>query len=118
MKFINGTKLDDRIIRTDLDPGFREGRQFGRGKSGGQVKRSLDCRCETIIGTNLTLIEVAGDSLRRKTKENHSPNNPNKYNSYLFPVLTLTVADHLEFLFLFYYELSPIFLYFSLSSVP
>ena len=37
MKFINRTKLDERIIRTDLDPGFRENRQYGRGKSGGQV---------------------------------------------------------------------------------
>ena len=53
MKYIGGTKLDERIIRTDLDPGFQEGRQFGydfnqaledmsnsfrRGKSGGQVR--------------------------------------------------------------------------------
>jgi len=36
MKYIGGTKLDERIIRTDLDPGFEEGRQYGRGKSGGQ----------------------------------------------------------------------------------
>ncbi|KAI9861710.1 MAG: nuclear cap binding complex subunit [Vezdaea acicularis] len=38
MKYIGGTKLDERIIRTDLDPGFKEGRQYGRGKSGGQVR--------------------------------------------------------------------------------
>lgn len=38
MKYINGTRLDERIIRTDLDPGFKEGRQFGRGRSGGQVR--------------------------------------------------------------------------------
>ena len=38
MKYIGGTKLDERVIRTDLDPGFQEGRQFGRGKSGGQVR--------------------------------------------------------------------------------
>ncbi|CAG8442203.1 24165_t:CDS:2 [Gigaspora rosea] len=38
MKYINSTKLDERIIRTDLDPGYREGRQFGRGRSGGQVR--------------------------------------------------------------------------------
>lgn len=38
MKYINGTKLDERIIRCDLDPGFKEGRQFGRGRSGGQVR--------------------------------------------------------------------------------
>jgi nuclear cap-binding protein subunit 2 len=35
---MNGIKLDDRAIRADLDVGFSEGRQFGRGKSGGQVR--------------------------------------------------------------------------------
>lgn len=38
IKYINGTKLDDRQIRTDIDPGFKEGRQYGRGQSGGQVR--------------------------------------------------------------------------------
>ena len=38
MKYIGGTKLDERLIRTDLDEGFAEGRQYGRGKSGGQVR--------------------------------------------------------------------------------
>lgn len=38
MRYISGTKLDERVIRCDLDPGFAEGRQFGRGKSGGQVR--------------------------------------------------------------------------------
>ena len=38
MRYVNGTRLDDRIIRTDWDTGFIEGRQFGRGKTGGQVR--------------------------------------------------------------------------------
>ncbi|XP_075236038.1 cap binding protein 20 isoform X2 [Lycorma delicatula] len=38
MRYINGTRLDDRIVRTDWDAGFVEGRQYGRGKSGGQVR--------------------------------------------------------------------------------
>ena len=37
MRYINGTRLDDRVVRTDWDAGFEEGRQFGRGKTGGQV---------------------------------------------------------------------------------
>jgi nuclear cap-binding protein subunit 2 len=37
MRYINSTRLDDRVIRTDWDAGFIEGRQYGRGKSGGQV---------------------------------------------------------------------------------
>jgi RNA recognition motif-containing protein len=38
MRYISGTKVDERVIRCDLDPGYKEGRQFGRGKSGGQVR--------------------------------------------------------------------------------
>lgn len=36
-RYIDGTKLDERFLRVDLDPGFKDGRQFGRGRSGGQV---------------------------------------------------------------------------------
>jgi hypothetical protein len=44
MRYVNGTRLDDRIIRTDWDAGFIEGRQYGRGKHGGQVsgKKNLN----------------------------------------------------------------------------
>ncbi|KAI1286922.1 Nuclear cap-binding protein subunit 2 [Halotydeus destructor] len=38
MRYVNGTRLDDRVIRTDWDTGFLDGRQYGRGKSGGQVR--------------------------------------------------------------------------------
>uniref|UniRef100_A0A182MVK5 Nuclear cap-binding protein subunit 2 n=1 Tax=Anopheles culicifacies TaxID=139723 RepID=A0A182MVK5_9DIPT len=38
MRYINGTRLDDRIVRVDWDAGFIEGRQYGRGKTGGQVR--------------------------------------------------------------------------------
>lgn len=37
VKYINGSMMDGRSIRVDHDWGFVEGRQFGRGKSGGQV---------------------------------------------------------------------------------
>jgi hypothetical protein len=40
IRFVNGTRLDDRIVRTDWDAGFIEGRQYGRGKTGGQVSQS------------------------------------------------------------------------------
>lgn len=39
MRYVNGTRLDDRIVRTDWDAGFIEGRQYGRGKTGGQVNK-------------------------------------------------------------------------------
>jgi len=35
---ISGTILDDRQIRVELDFGYKIGRHFGRGKSGGQVR--------------------------------------------------------------------------------
>lgn len=41
-RYINGTALDDRIIRTDWDSGFEEGRQYGLGKSGGQVREKTN----------------------------------------------------------------------------
>jgi nuclear cap-binding protein subunit 2 len=39
VRYISGTKLDDRFIRVDLDHGFTPDRQFGRGKSGGMSFR-------------------------------------------------------------------------------
>ncbi|KAL6492786.1 Nuclear cap-binding protein subunit 2 [Orobanche gracilis] len=39
VKYISGTILDDRPIRVDFDWGFQEGRQWGRGRSGGQFIR-------------------------------------------------------------------------------
>jgi len=38
VKYINGTTLDDQAIRVDFDWGFQEGRQFGRGITGAQVR--------------------------------------------------------------------------------
>jgi nuclear cap-binding protein subunit 2 len=38
VKYVSGTLLDDRPIRVDFDWGFKDGRQFGRGRSGGQVR--------------------------------------------------------------------------------
>lgn len=38
VKYISGSILDDRPIRADFDWGFEEGRQWGRGRSGGQVR--------------------------------------------------------------------------------
>lgn len=38
VKYINGSMVDERVIRADLDTGFRDSRQYGRGRSGGQVR--------------------------------------------------------------------------------
>ena len=38
VKYISGTIMDDRPVRVDFDWGFKDGRQYGRGRSGGQVQ--------------------------------------------------------------------------------
>lgn len=56
--YITGTKLDSRYIRVDIDWGFQAGREFGRGKSGGQVRDDPTistvpdtlCRVGTLVG--------------------------------------------------------------------
>ena len=53
MRYVNGTRLDDRIIRTDWDAGFKEGRQYGRGKTGGQVRSlryAISLVCTRLVG--------------------------------------------------------------------
>lgn len=36
--YLNGLILDGSVIRIEVDKGFREGRQFGRAATGGQVR--------------------------------------------------------------------------------
>jgi len=38
ISLLTGTKLDGKVIRVELDAGFKPGRQYGRGTSGGQVR--------------------------------------------------------------------------------
>lgn len=69
VRYINGTRLDDRIIRTDWDAGFIEGRQYGRGKHGGQASPLLLARrlgslvyssCgKVILSSNIEVILLA-----------------------------------------------------------
>ena len=62
MRYVSGTKLDDRIIRTDWDMGFEEGRQFGRGKSGGQVCVHVcvcvQCVCVFVFRCAMTIGQI------------------------------------------------------------
>ena len=38
VSLLSGTMLDNRVIRVELDFGFKNGRHFGRGQGGGQVR--------------------------------------------------------------------------------
>jgi hypothetical protein len=72
MRYISGTKLDERIIRCDLDPGYKEGRQFGRGKSGGQV--SVDWDVTEVTGQEGgVLIEVGRGRYEMNTEMTTMP---------------------------------------------
>ena len=53
-RYINGMTLDDRPVRADYDWGFKEGRQFGRGRSGGQVSSFEGCKsCDDLTGNEV-----------------------------------------------------------------
>lgn len=50
LRYVNGTRLDERIVRCDWDAGFVEGRQYGRGRSGGQViYYAISCSRKSIV---------------------------------------------------------------------
>ena len=53
LRYVSGTKLDERIVRCDMDLGYTDGRQFGRGKSGGQV--GPHCRRCVSVGADILL---------------------------------------------------------------
>ena len=66
LRYLSGTKLDERVIRCDIDPGYQEGRQFGRGKSGGQVRDEFRQEYDSGRGMSPWLdtahvVQVAGD---------------------------------------------------------
>lgn len=41
LKYLSDTVCDDRLIRCDADGGFIQGRQYGRGRSGGQIRDEM-----------------------------------------------------------------------------
>ena len=51
VSLLSSTKLDGRVIRVELDAGFQPGRQYGRGRKGGQVR---DDRKPTAASTTTT----------------------------------------------------------------
>jgi nuclear cap-binding protein subunit 2 len=38
IQYCSGSKLDGSVVRVELDAGFQPGRQYGRGRKGGQVR--------------------------------------------------------------------------------
>lgn len=66
--------VDDKVISADIDPGFEEGRQYGRSKkSGGQVRNDRTPR---------NLRAPGGYSRGHHMNNNNNNNNRNKRNDY------------------------------------
>lgn len=61
LKYVGGTKLDERIIRADLDPGFEEGRQYGYAITswGLLLKNSRKARTRLWAAANFCTLDVA-----------------------------------------------------------
>ncbi|ABW97944.1 ncbP2 (nucleomorph) [Hemiselmis andersenii] len=47
--FFRGFKIEKRVIKIELDPGFSNGRQFGRGKRGGQTQDERERKIKKFI---------------------------------------------------------------------
>ncbi|KAE8673013.1 Nuclear cap-binding protein subunit 2 [Hibiscus syriacus] len=63
VKYISGTILDDRPIRVDFDWGFVEGRQWGRGRSGGQVRGGYGKLVQRELEAQRQLVDYGAGSL-------------------------------------------------------
>lgn len=83
LRYVSGTKLDERIIRCDLDPGYTENRQYGRGRSGGQVR---DEYREDWDGQSLLTIScwarIPSHRLSSEILPNFSPRDPSVLTSH------------------------------------
>lgn len=73
VKYLNGTKLDDREVRMDFDWGYQEGRQFGRGKSGGQVRDEYRTTYDEGRGGYGKLLKTELDALQNEEEEEGAP---------------------------------------------
>jgi len=66
VRYLNGTQLDSREVRIDFDWGFVEGRQFGRGKSGGQVRDEYRTFYDAGRGGYGVLLKTELDGMRER----------------------------------------------------
>eukprot|EP00727_Mastigamoeba_balamuthi_P001122 m51a1_g11006 putative nuclear cap-binding protein subunit 2-like (232) ;mRNA; r:364734-365645 len=91
MASINGTYLDERAIRTDWDPGFKNGRQFGRGASGYQVRdnqRSGDAERPKVAHESPVTGFVTPSRLKRELEDAEPQTTPLKHARTASPAST------------------------------
>ncbi|KAK4352808.1 hypothetical protein RND71_028326 [Anisodus tanguticus] len=106
-KYISGTILDDRPIRVDFDWGFQEGRQWGRGRSGGQVRNEYrtdyDPNILSSIDKHVTLELNKGHGTTRSKlvdcmqKDDKLVNEPESQMLFFMTVVFRAACMHLNY---------------------
>jgi nuclear cap-binding protein subunit 2 len=76
---LTGTKLDNHIIRVELDAGFQPGRQYGRGASGGQVRDDRRSRQDPARGRTSN---NSNNDNQGSTNDTNNSNNKGPDTSY------------------------------------
>ena len=85
--------MDDRVIRADWDAGFVEGRQYGRGKHGGQVRDEYRKDYDPERGGY-------NRAIAQKSK-NYWENRRRRHASVLVPISIQSRQSHCFLLYLF-----------------
>ncbi len=70
---LTGTKLDGMLIRVELDAGFKPGRQYGRGTSGGQVRDDRGGGGGGNSGRKRSRGEVEGGGEQQQQQQQRAP---------------------------------------------
>ncbi|XP_001600470.2 nuclear cap-binding protein subunit 2-like [Nasonia vitripennis] len=78
MRYIHGTRLDDRIIRIDWDAGFVDGRQYGRGQTGGQFRDEYRTDFDSGRGGFGKVIQKKLDELKDRGEDEMQVTNNNE----------------------------------------
>jgi nuclear cap-binding protein subunit 2 len=76
LKYVSGTVCDDRVIRCDADGGFKPGRQFGRGRSGGQIRDERRDNIDPSRGGMMAQQQQAHQSSLGKSKRGDRDDEP------------------------------------------
>ncbi len=74
LKYVSDTVCDDRVIRCDADGGFKPGRQFGRGRSGGQIRDERRTDIDPARGGVVPILTVPVSLLGKHKRDYNNDN--------------------------------------------
>jgi nuclear cap-binding protein subunit 2 len=76
---LNNTQFDGRVIRVDWDAGFTDGRQFGRGHSGAQVRDDRNRKYDPDRPTNKSNRNYGNKRNRDRYEDDYPTGERKKY---------------------------------------